>query len=36
VSAVNPMESMNVVNNPALEKIAGEITDKLKKVIGSL
>lgn len=36
VSAVNPMESMNVVNNPALEAIAGEITNKLKKVIDSI
>ncbi len=36
VSAVNPMESMNAVKNPALEQIAGEITSKLKKVISNL
>lgn len=36
VSAVNPLASMQAVENPALSDIAGEVTDRLKKVIGSL
>lgn len=36
VAAVNPMESMQAINNPALEAIANEVTDKLKTVIKNL
>lgn len=36
VSAIDPVASMQAVENPALEKIAAEIQDKLKKVINSL
>lgn len=36
VSAVNPMESMKAVNNPSLEEIATQISEKLQKVINSL
>jgi uncharacterized protein (DUF302 family) len=36
VSAVNPIASMMAINNPALEPIAVEITEKLKRVIESL
>ncbi len=36
VSAVNPLASMQAIENPALSDIAGEVTDRLKKVIGSL
>ena len=36
VSAVNPIASMQSVENPALADIAGEVTDRLKKVIDSL
>ncbi|WP_416442617.1 DUF302 domain-containing protein [Leeuwenhoekiella sp. A16] len=36
VAAVNPMASMQAIANPELEKIAKEITEKLKKVIDSL
>ena len=36
VSAVDPIASMQAVQNPALAKIAGEVTERLKKVIGSL
>ena len=33
VAAVNPMASMQAVENQELEHIAGEIADKLKKVL---
>ena len=36
VSAIDPVASMQAVENPALKKIAAEIRDKLKKVIDSL
>ena len=36
VSAVNPLASMQAVENPALGALAGEVTEKLKRVIGSL
>jgi uncharacterized protein (DUF302 family) len=35
VSAVNPIASMQAVENPALSDIANEVTNRLKKVIGS-
>ena len=36
VSVVNPIASMQAVENPALSDIASEVTNRLKKVIGSL
>lgn len=36
VSAINPMESMQVVNNEKLEDIAGEITTRLIRAINDL
>jgi hypothetical protein len=33
VSAVNPVASMMAIHNPALESIALEVTEKLKRVI---
>lgn len=36
VSAIDPMASMQAVKNPALQEIAAEIQNKLKKVINSL
>ena len=36
VSAVNPVQSMQAVENPALEAIANEVTNKLKNVIKGL
>jgi uncharacterized protein (DUF302 family) len=36
VSAVNPVASMMAIQNPGLEPIASEITEKLKRVIESL
>ena len=33
VAAINPIASMMAIQNPALEPIAKEITDKLKRVI---
>jgi uncharacterized protein (DUF302 family) len=36
VSAVNPIASMIAIHNPALETIAVEITEKLKRVIDEL
>lgn len=33
VTAVNPMETMSAVNNPELESIASEVSEKLKKII---
>ncbi len=36
VSAIDPVASMVAVNNPALAEIAGEVRDKLQRVIASL
>ena len=36
VSAIDPAASMQVVSNPALTDIAGEVREKLKKVIAGL
>ncbi len=36
VSAIDPVASMRAVENPALQEIAAEIQNKLKKVISSL
>lgn len=36
VAAVNPMASMQAVENEELEHIADEIADKLKKVLTQL
>lgn len=36
VTAVNPMETMSGVNNPELDLIAHEVSDKLQKVIESV
>ena len=36
VAAVNPIASMMAVHNPALEPIAMEVTEKLKRVIDAL
>jgi uncharacterized protein (DUF302 family) len=36
VAAVNPAASMMAIRNPALESVAGEVTEKLKRVIASL
>lgn len=36
VSAVNPMASMQAVENPKLGALAEEVTEKLKRVIGRL
>jgi uncharacterized protein (DUF302 family) len=36
VSAVNPVASMMAIENPALEEIAGTVTDTLSKVINGL
>jgi uncharacterized protein (DUF302 family) len=36
ISFVNPMESMQVVQNPKLAEIAGEVSNKLTKVLESL
>jgi uncharacterized protein (DUF302 family) len=36
IAAVNPPASMQAVTNPALEDIALEVTNKLKKVIDNL
>jgi uncharacterized protein (DUF302 family) len=36
VSAVNPVASMMAIHNPALEPIAGEVTEKLRRVIEGL
>ena len=33
ISAVNPIASMMAIYNPALEPIAGEVTEKLRRVI---
>ena len=36
VAAVHPMASMMAVQNPALESLAAEVTEKMKKIIVSL
>ena len=36
VSAIDPVSSMQAIDNPALVQIAGEIREKLKRVIASL
>ncbi len=36
VSAIDPVASMQAIENPALKKIATEVRNKLKKVIDSL
>lgn len=36
VSAINPLASMMAVQNPGLESIAGDITERLKQMISSL
>jgi uncharacterized protein (DUF302 family) len=36
VAAVNPVASMMAIQNPALVEIAGEVTNKLQKVISHL
>ena len=36
VSAVNPVASMQAVSNDDLHSIAGQVRDKLDKVIGNL
>lgn len=36
ISAVDPMASMQAVQNPALADIADEVTNRLKKVINAL
>jgi uncharacterized protein (DUF302 family) len=36
ISAVNPIASMMAVQNPGLEQVAMEVTEKLRKVISSL
>ncbi len=36
VAIVDPIASMQAVENPALEPIAGEVQEKLKRVIASL
>lgn len=36
VSAVNPMESMQAVKNPALEEVASVVSSKLNKVLENI
>ena len=36
IAAVNPIASMMSIQNPGLEQVALEVTDKLKKVIDSI
>jgi uncharacterized protein (DUF302 family) len=36
VSALNPMVALGVVDNPALENVAAEVTQKLQRVIDGL
>jgi len=36
VTAINPLASMQAVENPAIKEIASEIGTKLKKVIDSV
>jgi uncharacterized protein (DUF302 family) len=36
VSAINPMASMRLIDNPVLTDIAGEVSQKLERVVNSL
>jgi len=36
IAAVNPLASMQAIDNPGLKEIADEITEKLKKVISNI
>ena len=36
VAAINPIASMQAVKNPALEDVATEITERLKRVVAAL
>jgi len=36
VSAINPIESLHAVQNEALGDVAGEVTEKLKRVLANL
>ena len=36
IAAVNPIESMKAIENPVLGSVATEVTEMLKRVIGSL
>ena len=36
ISAIDPVSSMQSIDNPSLVQIAGEIRDKLKRVLDSL
>lgn len=36
VSVVNPMESMQAVNNPSLGELAQEVSTRLERVLGNL
>lgn len=36
VAAVNPIASMMAINNPELESVASEVTEKLKHVVSKL
>lgn len=36
IAAIDPAASMQAVDNPALGEVAGEVRDKLKRVIGGL
>jgi uncharacterized protein (DUF302 family) len=36
VSAIDPIASMQAIDNPALKEIADTVQDKMKKVIASL
>jgi len=36
ISAINPLESMQAVANPALKEIAAEVTQRLKQVINQM
>lgn len=36
VSAVNPIASMQAINNPSLMDISGEVSDTLKRVVDTL
>jgi uncharacterized protein (DUF302 family) len=36
VSAINPMEAMSMVENPELQKIAGDVSEKLRRVVDNV
>ena len=36
IAAVNPIESMKAIENPALGEVATQVTEMLKRVVGSL